>query len=63
MSATKSVEMKSNYKIKAVFFDVDGTLLSHRHGSVPISAKTAMHRLRENGNRPAYAGAETAVGM
>ncbi len=41
--------MKSNYKIKAVFFDVDGTLLSHRHGSVPISAKTAMYRLREIG--------------
>ncbi|MDD5792837.1 MAG: Cof-type HAD-IIB family hydrolase [Erysipelotrichaceae bacterium] len=35
--------------IKAVFIDVDGTLLSHRSKSVPESATKAIARLRENG--------------
>ena len=36
-------------KIKAVFFDVDGTLLSHRWNQVPESARRALRQLRENG--------------
>lgn len=35
--------------IKAVFFDVDGTLLSHKTKSVPESARRAVARLREQG--------------
>jgi len=35
--------------IKAVFFDVDGTLVSHKSKSVPQSAKDAIERLREKG--------------
>ncbi len=35
--------------IKAVFFDVDGTLVSHKSKSVPDSAREALERLREKG--------------
>ena len=35
--------------IKAVFFDVDGTLLSHKTNSVPDSARRALELLREKG--------------
>ena len=35
--------------IKAVFFDVDGTLYSHAQGAVPPSALRALYRLREKG--------------
>ena len=35
--------------IKAVFFDVDGTLLSHKTNSVPDSARRALGALREKG--------------
>ena len=35
--------------IKAVFFDVDGTLLSLDTGTVPESAKRSLNRLKENG--------------
>lgn len=35
--------------IKAVFFDVDGTLVSHKSKSVPESAKKAIYQLREKG--------------
>ena len=35
--------------IKAVFFDVDGTLVSHAMGGVPDSAKRALEMLREKG--------------
>lgn len=35
--------------IKCVFFDVDGTLLSHRTGCVPESAVRALRKLREAG--------------
>ena len=35
--------------IKAVFFDVDGTLVSHKSKSVPESAKDAIERLRSKG--------------
>ena len=37
--------------IRAAFFDVDGTLLSHRTGTVPSSAKEALRRLRGAGVR------------
>ena len=35
--------------IKAVFFDVDGTLVSHKSKSVPSSAAEALEKLREKG--------------
>lgn len=35
--------------IKAVFFDVDGTLLSHRTKQVPESARQSLNKLKENG--------------
>ena len=35
--------------IKAVFFDIDGTLLSHKTNSVPASAVRALENLREKG--------------
>ena len=35
--------------IKAVFFDVDGTLVSHKSKSIPDSAKKALEQLREKG--------------
>lgn len=37
--------------IKAVFFDIDGTLLSHRTHSVPQSARNAIQKLKEQGIR------------
>lgn len=33
--------------IKAIFFDIDGTLLSHRYGAVPASTQAAISQLRE----------------
>ncbi len=38
-----------NRKIKAIFFDVDGTLLSHRNNEVPASARRALAKLRSEG--------------
>ena len=35
--------------IKAVFFDVDGTLLSHTSKQVPASARLSLDKLREKG--------------
>ena len=35
--------------IKAVFFDVNGTLVSHKSKSVPDSAKKALEQLRQKG--------------
>lgn len=35
--------------IKAIFFDVDGTLLSHRTGKVPQSTIDAIHEVQQNG--------------
>ena len=35
--------------IKAVFFDVDGTLLSHTLNDVPKSAREALKKLQDNG--------------
>lgn len=37
--------------IRAVFLDIDGTLLSHRTGEVPQSAKRALKLLRDKGIR------------
>ena len=36
-------------KIKAVFFDVDGTLLSHKINDVPLSTQIALQKLRARG--------------
>ena len=36
-------------EIKAIFFDIDGTLVSHKQGKVPESAGRALKALRENG--------------
>jgi len=35
--------------IKALFFDIDGTLLSHTTNSVPDSTKKALHMLKQKG--------------
>ena len=35
--------------IKAAFFDIDGTLFSHKSGHVPPSTEKAIALLRENG--------------
>lgn len=35
--------------IKAIFFDVDGTLLSHKQKKVPESTREAMFKLRAQG--------------
>lgn len=35
--------------IKAVFFDIDGTLLSHKTMQVPLSTKEALIKLKEKG--------------
>ena len=35
--------------IKAIFFDMDGTLLSHSLGDVPASARRCLRRLRKKG--------------
>ncbi len=40
---------KYKEKIKAVFFDVDGTLFSHKSNQIPDSAKHALAYLKENG--------------
>lgn len=39
----------SGREIKAVFFDVDGTLLSHSLGDVPGSTRRALRKLRAKG--------------
>jgi hypothetical protein len=36
-------------KIKVVFFDVDGTLLSHKLNDVPLSTQIALQKLRSRG--------------
>ncbi len=36
-------------RIKAAFFDIDGTLVSFKTHAVPASAREAIQRLRENG--------------
>ena len=41
----------SDRQIKAVFFDVDGTLLSHRLNDVPDSTRRALQQLRAKGIR------------
>lgn len=35
--------------IKAIFFDIDGTILSHKTKTVPDSTQKALHLLREKG--------------
>ena len=37
--------------IRAVFFDIDGTIMSHRTRSVPESARQAIRQLKEKGIR------------
>ncbi len=41
--------MSYDGKIKAVFFDIDGTLVSFRTHTVPVSARRAIAKLREQG--------------
>ena len=38
-----------DFRPKAVFFDIDGTLLSHKTNSVPASALEAIRQLRKQG--------------
>ena len=40
-----------NSSVRAVIFDVDGTLYDYRTHSVPLSAQEALGRLRERGLR------------
>lgn len=47
--ARKVVRNILENEIKAVFFDVDGTLLSHRSNKVPDSTRRALEKLRERG--------------
>lgn len=35
--------------IKAIFFDIDGTLLSHQSGKISLSTRRALDRLKEKG--------------
>lgn len=35
--------------IKAIFFDIDGTLVSFKTHEVPLSAKNAIHEVRKRG--------------
>ena len=42
-------KMSEPGKIKAIFFDVDGTLLSHSISDVPASARKALRLLHEQG--------------
>lgn len=35
--------------VRAVFFDVDGTLVSHTQNTVPVSTRRALDKLREKG--------------
>lgn len=35
--------------VKAIFFDIDGTLLSHKQGAVPDGTKRALRKLKEKG--------------
>jgi len=37
--------------IKAIFFDIDGTLFSHKTKSIPKSTRKALHTLQQNGIR------------
>ena len=41
--------MSGEHDIRAVFFDVDGTLLSHKLNDVPQETRVALRRLREKG--------------
>ena len=41
--------MSGEHDIRAVFFDVDGTLLSHKLNDVPQETREALRRLREKG--------------
>ena len=36
-------------KIKALFFDIDGTLVSFKTHSIPQSTVDAIHKVRKNG--------------
>ena len=40
---------KYPYDIKAIFFDVDGTLVSHHQHNVPQSTRDSLHQLSEKG--------------
>ena len=43
-------EMMNNNRTKALFFDIDGTLLSEKTRRVPDSAKEALKQAREKGS-------------
>ena len=45
----KNVLITMKEKIKAIFFDIDGTLVSFKTHQVPQETKDAIKRLRENG--------------
>lgn len=45
----KEIIEKRKHPIRAVFFDIDGTLVSFNTHEVPTSAKEAIHAIREKG--------------
>ncbi len=49
MEDRKNIMTDYAEKIKAVFFDVDGTLLSHKINDVPLSTQFALQQLRRRG--------------
>lgn len=49
--------------IKAIFFDVDGTLLSHKTKQVPLSTKRCLARLKEKGIKVFVSTGRHLVGL
>ena len=51
---------KTPARVRAAFFDVDGTMLSHRLGTEPASTREAIARLAEAGVMPILATGRTS---
>ena len=49
MMEVEKISSDSGVEIKAVFFDIDGTLLSHTLGAIPQSTIDAIKKLQEKG--------------
>ena len=45
--------------IKAIFFDVDGTLLSHRTKQIPQDTKRVLRELQKKWNKNIYGDRQT----
>lgn len=51
---------KTPARVRAAFFDVDGTMLSHRLGTEPASTREAIAQLAEAGVMPILATGRTS---